>query len=557
MIRALSYILCFLFSGFAELAVLSLTAHAAACPGSGLSFSCPAGTSDATIVDTIAAASDDAVITFASGTYSWGSTGWTPSNTKGITFQGAGIGNSVVTVTGRICCTDGFFSGTNTKNYRITGFTFKDAPAGSTVFIWGGAEGAWAKNVRMDHNKFQDFASDAIAVIYGQYSPSSQVTGLFDHNQCTGTLHNYVCLKVLGRGTDTNFTTMPQTASVRGTIDNTFVEDNLIDFTVMDGFGVPGFDIWNAGAVVFRYNTVRNAQVGSHGTVHRGGTVNFEAYGNLLIRDSGSNASGANVEEGYRVWEHHGSWESYVWNNTIQHLRTINSQAISMTHYRSADMTEAFGSDITPPDRCDGNTATRDGNTSPTGTYYGYPCWGQPGRAPANGSPVWGTLAPIYVWKNVDDSTGAKVDMVVVDPFSTNIPPVPTTHIVANRDYYNAVSKDAQTSTSSPFDGTTGMGFGTLANRPTTCTHVTSPDGDDGGGVGYFATDQGSWNASSSNPYGVNVAGADGVLYRCSATNTWTAHYIPYTYPHPLQGASFSVEGSGSGLKGGKGLGLF
>ena len=38
-------------------------------------------------------------------------------------------------------------------------------------------------------------------------------------------------------------------------------------------------------------------------------------------------------------------------------------------------------------------------------------------------------------------------------------------HIKPNRDYYDAVSNQQQTSPSSPFNGTSGMGFGTLANR--------------------------------------------------------------------------------------------
>jgi hypothetical protein len=69
-----------------------------------------------------------------------------------------------------------------------------------------------------------------------------------------------------------------------------------------------------------------------------------------------------------------------------------------------------------------------------------------------------------------------------------------------------------------------GVGFGTLANRPATCT----------AGVGYFATDQGSWNTSTSNPQGVQQNGADGLLYTCTSTDTWTLYYTPYTYPHPL-----------------------
>src|SRR5262249_54083817 len=87
--------------------------------------------------------------------------------------------------------------------------------------------------------------------------------------------------------------------------------------------------------------------------------------------------------------------------------------------------------------------------------------------------------------------------------------------------YYNAVSQIAQTSPTSPFNGTTGMGFGTFADLPPTCTPTPPPipsPGEAGGGVGYFATDQ----------------GPQGTLYQCSATDTWTVHYVPYTYPPPL-----------------------
>jgi hypothetical protein len=117
--------------------------------------------------------------------------------------------------------------------------------------------------------------------------------------------------------------------------------------------------------------------------------------------------------------------------------------------------------------------------------------------------------------------------------------------ILANRDYYTDNWKigglsgpTAQTSPTVPFNGSTtcnagsggytcGMGEGTLANRPTTCTT----------GVGYWATDQGSWNQSGLACTG-NGAGAgqgcQGELFTCTSTNTWTLAYTPYTYPHPL-----------------------
>jgi len=149
-----------------------------------------------------------------------------------------------------------------------------------------------------------------------------------------------------------------------------------------------------------------------------------------------------------------------------------------------------------------------DGNRSPDSTYQGYPCWRQPGRDPATGN-----LKPMYVWNNYWSDTSAEVPLV--SPDIGGNPDYSSNHMQANRDWYNAVSASAQSSPTSPFNGASGMGFGTLANRPSSCT--TNPN-ERGGGVGYFATDQ----------------GAQGTLYQCSATNTWTVWYTPYTYPHPL-----------------------
>jgi hypothetical protein len=80
--------------------------------------------------------------------------------------------------------------------------------------------------------------------------------------------------------------------------------------------------------------------------------------------------------------------------------------------------------------------------------------------------------------------------------------------IAENASYYNYAS---------PFNGTVGVGVGTLATRPSTCT----------AGVGYWATDQGDWNSTAAGP--------DGQFYKCTSTNSWTLYYTPYAYPHPLR----------------------
>jgi hypothetical protein len=71
---------------------------------------------------------------------------------------------------------------------------------------------------------------------------------------------------------------------------------------------------------------------------------------------------------------------------------------------------------------------------------------------------------------------------------------------------------------------TSGVGCGTLANLPASCTT----------GVGYWATDQSCSDLTGT--VGVNpTTPISGTLYKCTSTNTWAAFYTPYTYPHPLR----------------------
>ncbi len=89
-------------------------------------------------------------------------------------------------------------------------------------------------------------------------------------------------------------------------------------------------------------------------------------------------------------------------------------------------------------------------------------------------------------------------------------------------DCCSAIAENAEYWNYAPsFTGATGVGAGTLAARPATCT----------AGVGYWATDQGGWN----------TLGASGVFYKCVSRNTWALAYTPLTYPHPLRGSALAA----------------
>ena len=420
------------------------------------------------------------------------------TNRKGITLRGAGADRTIVDVTaGPIILMDGL-SGDNVKMYRITGFTFRNAP--SQIVIWLYGAGTMNK-LRIDHNNFSNFATGAIAVMLGTVEPrlAGKFFGVLDHNVFVGD-NNFVGLKYLGPADPAKWR-----LALRGTSQNMFVEDNTFRFAKLHDPGQGCVDTWNAGAVVFRYNDVVNCSIAAHGTSHNS-TVNFELYKNTLQR---TNASGGIWDRGYRLFQHQGSGEIIIWDNKLRAVEPITHGAIAIRHYRSAAPHVAgYSASL---GRCDGAQA-RDGNFAPTEKYFGYPCWMQPGRAPAGGSPAYGTLSPVYAWMNVDQRTGAKVPVVIENPWNATNPSV-NDHIKADRDYYDAVSSQHQTSRTSPFDGASGIGFGPLANRPADCTTSSL---ETGGGVGYWAIDTST-------------------LYRCSETNVWTAHYQPYAYPHPLR----------------------
>jgi hypothetical protein len=212
----------------------------------------------------------------------------------------------------------------------------------------------------------------------------------------------------------------------------------------------------------------------------------WEVYGNTFNNQGGSTYEPFRFRGGTGV----------VFDNSI--LGNWTNFEIALDNVRNrTDVGISF-----PQGYCDG-TSNWDQNLS---GQTGYACRDQIGYGydsvqwtPGN---AWSQVRmPVYAWNNKRSNETAEIPLVQIAAHIGNA-------IQANRDYYNYTAS---------FNGSSGVGIGTLANRPSTCLL----------GVAYWATDQGNWNQSGS--------GGQGLLFMCTASNTWTPYYTPFTYPHPLR----------------------
>ena len=362
-----------------------------------------------------------------------------------------------------------------TSGSRVTGFGF----IGGAIEVDGDG---W----RIDHCKF--------------YSASSLITALHPHGERVGlhptglvdncSFHNGSVAVVLGAmliERDDQHQVWAKPLNLGSTDNTVFVEDCVFTFTEFGNI----IDENYGGGYVFRYNTADGAYIEAHSVqmINRA-AKKWEIYGNII---NDTTASGI-----YFPFRLRGGTGVVFYNSIIGNF---DNDGIGLDNVRSYLDAEGGG-------LCDGDSLW-DGNEDATG----YPCRDQIGRG--SDSPQWThsppgaytqPLVPAYAWINRIE-TNSEVPFQVI-AYSDN-------HIKANRDCYSYTAS---------FNGSTGTGCGTLAARPATCTT----------GVGYWATNQscsdltGMVGASPTTPI-------SGTLYKCTAPNTWTLYYTPYTYPHPLR----------------------
>jgi hypothetical protein len=464
---------------------------------------------------------DGDIIAIPAGSCTWtGTTEVTATFTRNVTIQGAGAisatdrgasttGSDVTTITDNLSSPGHSimdFTVTSGKTLRITGFRVLQNGSSTTtqngvISISGGAN-----CIRIDHMHFVINADSSMTIaVWGG------VTGVIDHNYFDSAVGNGPFAVYLQNGVGTGDAAWSAPDDF-GTDKFIFIEDNRWRNGYLGDANTGG------QRFVYRYNTaVMEAgdsvptlgYVANHGlTAGRGrSTRAFEYYQNNLSAPApGLNKSPFPVNGGTGL----------VWGNTVTQYRFVTY----LDYTRKSNDTYGYG---TPPSgwgNCTGTSGTVWDNTG------GYPCIDAPGRGRGDllsggsisstintrtGTQAWPaqSLSPIYVWGNsLTPASYSPVSIVDIGASSQLIR--------ANRDFYQQFGTYGESGT---FDGTRGVGQGLFSTRPATCT--AGPGGNTPG-VGYWATDRNT-------------------LYVCTATNTWTTYYTPFTYPHPLQSGGASA----------------
>jgi hypothetical protein len=390
---------------------------------------------------------------------------------KAISLIGAGVGQTVITGNFLI-------SGVAA---RVSGFTFRMSNYNTVE---------WAVGFRIDHNYFNYLTGSDFGILaYGD--ASTGVEGLIDNN----TFYN--CKVVyFGEpyGSDAGRHRWAEPLNL-GTSKAIYVEANT--FILTDASYNNAIDGNLGSRIVVRFNVLQGQRFEQHsvqGDSQRAVRL-WEIYNNTMTNPGSPNYRPFFIRGGTGVIFHNTSDGKFISNN------------LDLDNARSSE--QSIASQIPTWGFCTGSSFV-DGNTS---GQQGWPCRDQIGRSTdaslwnyGNPAPAQAS-SPAYLWKNTQPSGEIPVSLSC-EADDALCARQRTYHLIASRDYYTYRAS---------FNGTVGVGEGTLAGRPATCTT----------GVAYWATDQGEWNSL--------VAGPDGQLYKCTAPNTWSLHYIPYPYPHPSQ----------------------
>jgi hypothetical protein len=438
--------------------------------------------SQAHVQAAIDAATNGDRVVIPAGNCAWSTTVRIPG-TKGITLQGAGTSQTII----RDLLTDGHALDVDITPpifTRISGITFDsegiDKLSGyATIHIEGSGRTA-EPNFRVDHNLFDEVRRRGVMVVA---RPGPVLHGLIDNNifNCP---YDGNCQAVSIFGGPTRDSGMFAVPVEFGTGNFVYVESNVFNYAYQNDSLAEGYF---GARYVMRFNTIHTGTIGNHGadSGNARGTMAYEIYNNDI--DLSTCLGNCQMRA-----MHLRSGTGFIFNNAWESSGfSPGFTAITPDNYRSRDVytTDWLG------ESCAHGTNTRDGNDFlPRGRH----CLDQIGTLFTETMDGSHSHVPLYFF-NITLNAARMGILVQTGGPQLDIRP--------NEDYYEQI--DA-------FIGIAGVGVGPRATRPATCTP----------GVAYWATDEGEWNGGQVGP--------DGRLYTCTSLNTWTLHYTPYVYPHPL-----------------------
>lgn len=408
------------------------------------------------------------------------------SSGHSITLQGAGSSSTHIIV--NIASgfgNDAFFVGNqccNGKSFRLTGFDWQYESADSGgLLVFTQSTGY---SVRIDNSTAEPYASSPGYGRFLSFSvPCISPGCVVDHNAITD-LGVIVEAAIPGEALPGN--TVWQQAMPFETVNAVYFENNTMNYPTFATHQVD-IDCDDGGAYVFRYNTVYQNAIANHGY--------DSVYNGCRMENVYQNTINPNGVSNWGIQYRGGAGVDY--NNVFSSNAT--GQNIGLTTYRMVYPAQDIISQNQPV--C-GYSNSKDGN----GTD-GYLCYEQTGAGSgANGGLV---AYPLYEWDNCKVSSGcsagssSQVTYQVYTICSSCATDYTTQNIAQNRDFYGWQGTGCSGSQSK------GVCVGLSSARASTCTS----------GVGYWATDTNT-------------------LYQCGPSNTWTAYYQPYTYPHPLDNSS-------------------
>ena len=448
---------------------------------------------------------------------------------KQVSFQGAGKGvTTIVNKNGNYTFTNNCnwknscgwaallfvaYDGAYTGPVEVTGITFKlptvSSNSGYLIFVTGNGIAKFRiHDIDCSYQNTTD-ANTGIRCV-GDFSDDagkSYHSGLVDHVTCSMPDAGGICFN---SRTAVNAGSQMWTHPFElGTNKSTYFENNTCTFTTGTGDGC--WDMYDAASYVARYNTVIRGETGNHG-------VDSSFYSQFLVEQYRNTFTNAGVHLGFMGNPMRGTLNIMFENKATG----LYDHGTIVQIYRSDPAQVANGNTGSP---CVNETAY-DGNLGTVGEgNLGYPCKGQVGwhwAVPVgcnseatcgvpNGANV--VYNPAYIW-------GERVNNAPTD-IHNNPPPYDSSYAHINA--ATAPSKidiytDVGASCVAGGACTVGVGIGTTL--PTTCVV----------GTAFWKTNAGTWNTSSDGR-------GSGQLFTCTATDTMTFYYEPYTYPHPLQGS--------------------